>query len=259
MAILERMKILENRILHSCNEIYSDQLHRPFPLVLVNNQVLEINLVPKKTCPGDCVYCPYKATTRKTVDREHFYPVNKVLNEIGRHLHKDKMIEQIIISGFGEPALNADVHQIIHNIKNLITKPITINSCGSLLWRESVRHDLLCADCVHINIDAAEKSVFKNVNRFLLMVPFSRYLDGMITFRQRFKGKFVINVTLLEGLNTNENHLQRLSTLIKHLDPTMVNIKTFSDDTGTINFRVDKQKIEDFASYFGNIAFVKGS
>jgi wyosine [tRNA(Phe)-imidazoG37] synthetase (radical SAM superfamily) len=91
------------------------------------------------------------------------------------------------------------------------------------------------------------------------MVPFSRYLDGMITFRQRFKGKFVINVTLLEGLNTNENHLQRLSTLIKHLDPTMVNIKTFSDDTGTINFRVDKQKIEDFASYFGNIAFVKGS
>ncbi|HEX2958139.1 MAG TPA: radical SAM protein [Chitinispirillaceae bacterium] len=231
-------------------------LYNRTPQTRVNGSALEINLVPEKTCPGDCSYCPYGATSNKMLDRQNFYPVSNVIQEVINHLNRYRSIDQIVLTGSGEPSLNADLHSIICKIKHYTPIPVVLKSCGGLLWRESVRHDCMAADTVHVNIDAADKNIFKIVNNFLLMIPFDRYIDGIMHFRQFFKGNFIVNVTLLQGANTQPDHLDKLTKLIRYLEPEGVNVRTV-DGVGISNIvPADRTCLLEFSSRFGRTASV---
>lgn len=226
------------------------------PQVHVNGSDLEIEVIPGKNCPGDCCYCPYETTSKKTLDRESYYPVNNIIQKVTSLLSRTSSIKQIVLTGCGEPTLNADLFQIMYTLKNYTSTPVVLKSCGGLLWRESVRHDCMLADTVHINIDAADKKVFSMINKFLLMIPFDRYIDGIIHFRQFFKGNFLINVTMLHGINNDPGHLERLSKLIRYLEPTEVNVRTVSSPGIANVIPVNRDSLLEFASRFDRIASV---
>lgn len=234
----------------------TDRWYNRVPQARVNGSALELYLVPEKTCPGDCCYCPYQTTSKKTLDRDRFYPFNNIIQKVTGLLCSTSSIDQIVLTGCGEPALNADLFQIIYTIKNYTPTPVILKSCGGLLWRESVRHDCMMADTVHVNIDAADKKVFSLINKFLLMIPFDRYIDGIISFRQLYKGDFIVNVTLLYGINTEPEHLDKLSALIRYLEPTGVNVRTTTGAGVSNQVPVNKVSLLEFASRFGRIASV---
>jgi len=43
---------------------------------------LGVDLVPFKTCSYDCIYCQLGRTTRKTVERKEWVPMDTVLDEL---------------------------------------------------------------------------------------------------------------------------------------------------------------------------------
>jgi wyosine [tRNA(Phe)-imidazoG37] synthetase (radical SAM superfamily) len=241
------------RYFNSSKDIPDHQYNRT-PPVRVNGTTLEIDLIPEKTCPADCCYCPYKTTSKKTLDRERFFTAGDIMQKV-TGLYRTSSVKQIILTGCGEPTLNADLFQILYAIKNYTPTPVILKSCGGLLWRESVRHDCMLADTVHVNIDVADKKAFSIINKFLLMIPFDRYIEGIIHFRQFFKGNFIVNVTLLHGMNTHPGHLDKLSKLIRYLDPTEVNVRTVTNsDTGIVP--VSRDSLHEFASRFDRMASV---
>lgn len=226
------------------------------PDIRVQGSALEISLVPEKACPGDCCYCPCGQTVKKTLDRDSFYPVDNIVQKVCSLLCRNSSIDQIVLTGVGELTLNADLSRIIYSIKNYTPAPVVLKSCGGLLWRDSVRHDCMLADTVHVNIDAADKKVFCQVNKFLLMIPFERYIDGIVRFRQLFKGNFFVNVTLLNGLNTDVAHLEKLSALIRYMEPTGVNVRTAAIAGTMSTVSVSRDSLIKFSSRFGRIASV---
>ncbi|HPE46376.1 MAG TPA: radical SAM protein, partial [Deltaproteobacteria bacterium] len=47
---------------------------------------LGVDLVPYKTCTYDCIYCQLGRTTNLTVDRQEWFPLDEIIDEL-----KDKL------------------------------------------------------------------------------------------------------------------------------------------------------------------------
>jgi wyosine [tRNA(Phe)-imidazoG37] synthetase (radical SAM superfamily) len=259
MLILNKIAEFEKSFGHSDNHNKIDNRYQQRESASLKqfDKTLEINCVPYKVCPGDCIYCPHKATIRKTVERESFFPIDRVLNEIVSKLYSDTSIERILVTGCGDPALNSDIAALLHRLKDCTTVPVTVKSCGALLWRESVCNDLMNADVVHVNVDAADKYIYRNVNRYHLLIPFVRYLDGVHNFRQRFNGEFAVNVHLLHGFNTQVMHLDGLLSLIRELEPDKVFVHTTPGlIVNSQETEVDSGCLRDFVSWCGPVASI---
>ncbi len=228
----------------------------PYSFSIVDSPVfgktLQIQSIPKKICPGDCIYCPYGRTTHQLVDRESFYSIKKTISEICELLKLNDQIKYIVICGPGEPTLNADLNWLIDSIKKFTSLPIAVNTCGSLLWRISVQKDLLKSNATFVNIDAADRAVYHCINRFHQLIPYDRYIEGIINFHNAFAGDFYVRVCLLDGINTQETHFYKLAALVKRLNPKAVFVSTDSlsiDKSHT--FTINDEQLQKFASYFG--------
>ena len=173
----------------------------PYISPSIYNKALVVNLVPQKCCPGNCIYCPGNAASKKTIERESFYPVKKMVREIAEQIAADNSIEHVILTGYGESTLNSDLPQIIDAIRDLTPAQITIKTCGALLWRESV--------------------------------------------------------TLLDRINTDMYHLQKLMSLICSLDPLNVVIRTTNKTDALKKYCVDMKLLLSFSSSLGPMASVQ--
>ena len=67
---------------------------------------LGVDLVPRKTCPYDCIYCEVGPTTRQTIERLD-YQADEIMAELAAYLHQGPPpLDYITLAGSGEPTLN---------------------------------------------------------------------------------------------------------------------------------------------------------
>ena len=78
---------------------------------------LGVDLVPRKVCSLNCVYCEVGATTKLTTQRMNYIPPAKIINELKLFFNANHTPDYITFSGYGEPTLNAEIGQIIEYIK----------------------------------------------------------------------------------------------------------------------------------------------
>lgn len=228
----------------------------PFSFSIVDSPVfgvtLQIQSIPRKICPGDCIYCPFGKTIHQLVDRESYYSIKRTIDDISGLLKLNKQIKYIVISGPGEPTLNADLNCLIDSIKKITPLPIAIYTCGSLLWRISVQKDLLKANAIFVNIDAADRAIYHCINRFHQLIPYDRYIEGIMNFYNAFAGDIYVRVCLLDGINTQETHFYRLAALVRKLNPKAVFVSTssLSIDKSRV-LAINEQRLQKFTSSFG--------
>src|SRR5512143_190035 len=84
---------------------------------------LGVDLIPRKTCPFDCIYCEVGPTTKKTVQRED-YQEDEIMAELAAYLRQGPPpLDYITLAGSGEPTLNLGLGDIIQGIKALTGTP----------------------------------------------------------------------------------------------------------------------------------------
>jgi wyosine [tRNA(Phe)-imidazoG37] synthetase (radical SAM superfamily) len=198
---------------------------------------LGVDLVTRKVCTMDCVYCQVGRTTRKTLDRERFAPVQAILDEIREKLRAGPRPDYVTLSGSGEPTLNADLGEIIAGIKSLTDVPVAIITNGSLLFREEVRRDCARADLVLPSLDACDEETFRLVNRPEPSLTFNKLLEGLIAFRSEYTGPIWLEVFLVRGVNDSEPQLARLQELIARIRPDRVQLNTAVRPTAELDVR----------------------
>ena len=127
---------------------------------------LGVDLVPRKVCTLDCVYCEVGRTTTLTSDRKEYIPAAAIIEELGRFFATNTTaIDYITISGSGEPTLNSGIGDIVRSIKdNIKNIPLTVLTNGTLLYDKNVRDALLAADVVLPSLDAATATGFARIN-----------------------------------------------------------------------------------------------
>ncbi len=214
---------------------------------------LGVDLVPRKICSLDCVYCEVGATTKLTTERMEYVPYEKVINEITEYLSKNPTPDFITFSGYGEPLLNSRVGDVLNFIKqNYSELQVAILTNGTLLSDKHVRHEILSADVVLPSIDAATEKAFKKLNRPTTSLDVKSHIQGLVDFRKEFKGKIWLEIFILPGYNDDDAEIAGLKKAIAEINPDQVQINTL-DRPGTIEELVpaSHEKLEEIKQKMG--------
>ena len=195
---------------------------------------LGIDLIPKKVCSLNCVYCEVGKTTKLTLDRMEYVKYSRVIAELKQFMSNDPKIDYITFSGSGEPTLNSRIGDVINFIrKDYPDVKIAVLTNGTLLFDQKLRTELLQVDVILPSLDAASQSAFEKINRPESNLKIESYIQGLIDLRKEYKGNIWLEIFLLKGYNDSKEELDLLKNAILKINPDSIQLNTL-DRPGTV-------------------------
>lgn len=188
---------------------------------------LGVDLVPLKVCSFDCIYCEVGRTNRKTMLRKEYVPTRAVKEELFNYFLYAPNPDYITLSGSGEPTLHAKIEEIIFYIKEkrpLV--PLAVLTNGSMFFDASVRNGLMKADIVLPSLDAGTDQTFNKTNRPIKGYTLKNHIDGLVKFREEYKGKIWLEVFILPGYNDSAEDLENIKKAIELIQPDKVQLNS---------------------------------
>ena len=186
---------------------------------------LGINNIPPKHCSYSCLYCQVGPTKATETQPRAFYSPEAVFDAVKQHLEKLKAqketVDYLTFVPDGEPTLDAHLGKSIELLRGLNVK-IAVISNASLIWQPKVREILKMADWVSLKVDSVDASVWRRINRPCEGLELDDILSGMPAFAVDFKGMLVTETMLLEGINTADDSIARLTAFLQKLAPDKV-------------------------------------
>jgi len=189
-------------------------------------QSLGIDPIPLKTCNWNCVYCQLGRSRPLTNERREYVDPNLVISQVHAALeaHAPGEIDWLTFVGSGEPTLNSSLGSMIRQVKAISGIPVAVITNGALLYMPEVQQDLMGADAVLPSLDAGTPNLYKKINRPHPHVPFEKFVEGMIAFKQSYQGRLWVEIMMVHGLNDTEAALHELAAVILRIDPDEVHI-----------------------------------
>jgi wyosine [tRNA(Phe)-imidazoG37] synthetase (radical SAM superfamily) len=195
---------------------------------------LGIDMVPKKVCSLNCVYCEVGVTTKHTTKRMEYVQYDKVTSELEHYFANNPDPDYFTFSGSGEPTLNSRIGEVIQFVKSKKPHiPVAVLTNGTLLYDEEVQRELMNADLLLPSLDAATKEVFEKLNLPAPGLDFERYIGGLISFSKKFRGKIWLEVFILPGYNDTATELLNLKEKLKEIRYDSIQLNTL-DRPGNI-------------------------
>ncbi len=195
---------------------------------------LGVDLVPRKVCSLDCVYCEVGKTTKLTLKRKNYFKYERIVAELAHYFANHPEPDTITFSGSGEPTLNLSLREIINYIKSQKPHiPLAMLTNGTLLFMPELQEALLDVDIVLPSLDAATEETFQKINRPHQDLSIEKCIQGLIDFRRHYNGKIWLEVFILPDYNDSESELEVLHQAILQIQPDRVQLNTL-DRPGTI-------------------------
>ncbi len=218
---------------------------------------LGIDIVPLKTCTQNCVYCQLGIHGRQILQRQCYVPVTQVVEELRQWIAQGGKADFITISGSGEPTLHSEFGILIDQIRTITSIPVAVITNGTLLSDPDVRAACCKADVVLPSLDAGDAATFERINRPHPDLDFNRFVDGLVQFRNQYKGQLWLEVFLVEGVNTDNSRLDQLRQIIQSIRPDKIQVNTAVRPTAEPNIvRVEPNRLQDLARRLGEAAEV---
>jgi len=196
---------------------------------------LGVDIIPKKVCSLDCVYCEVGATTKLTTKRMEYVLYDKVIAEIDDYMAKFPLPDYVTFSGSGEPTLNSRFGDILHYIRSSYPQvKIAVLTNGTLMSDSLVRKEMMEADMVMPSLDAVTISAFEKINRPAPDINISNYIEGIKTFAKEFKGVLNLEVLFLKGYNDDRGELLQIKKVVEQIGPSHVQLNTL-DRPGVVD------------------------
>jgi len=187
---------------------------------------LGVDLIPRKTCPYDCLYCEVGPTTQQTLERlEH--QTEGIIQELQQYLSRPEAeLDFITLAGSGEPTLNLGLARIIAAVKELTATPVAVLTNGALLHLAEVRRELAGADVILPSLDAAREETWRAINRPLPELSLAQMIEGLEALRREYRAPIWLEIMILKGLNDTEKELEALRRVIRRVAPDKVQLNT---------------------------------
>ena len=213
---------------------------------------LGIDLIPRKVCSLNCVYCEVGKTTKLTTDRMEYVKYNQVIAELKQFMSSNPKIDYITFSGSGEPTLNSRIGDVLNFVrKNYPDIKTAVLTNGTLFSNPELRSDLLQADVILPSLDAASQSVFEKIDRPDSTLKIERYIQGLIDLRKEYKGKIWLEIFLLKAYNDSKEELDLLKNTILKINPDSIQLNTL-DRPGTVKGLIPllKSELQEIIDYW---------
>ncbi|MFX0043582.1 MAG: radical SAM protein, partial [Candidatus Hodarchaeota archaeon] len=178
-----------------------------------------------KTCNYQCIYCQLGKTTNFTNERRNYFPKEEIMVEIEEAIKQSKNnFDYITFVGSGEPTLYKDLEKLILKAKSISDRPICVITNGALLGNEEVIKALLLSDVVLPSLDAGDEKSFKRINRPHPNIKFDSLIQSFIDFKRIFKGKFWIEIMIMNAINDSKKELLKIKEKIDLIKPDKIDI-----------------------------------
>jgi len=219
---------------------------------------LGIDLIPKKVCSLNCVYCEVGKTTKLTLDRMEYVKYGQVIAELKQFMSNNPKIDYITFSGSGEPTLNSRIGDVLNYIKkNYPEVKSAVLTNGTLLFNKKLRTELLQADVILPSLDAASQAAFEKIDRPNSNLKIETYIQGLIDLRKEYKGNIWLEIFLLKDYNNSKEELDLLKKAILKINPDSIQLNTL-DRPGTVAGLVplSKSELQKIIDYW-NLPYVE--
>jgi wyosine [tRNA(Phe)-imidazoG37] synthetase (radical SAM superfamily) len=211
-----------------------------------------VDIVPFKVCTLDCIYCQLGKSTKMTIERRNYGPIEPILAELQEIVKEGQKSDFITIAGSGEPTLNLQLGKLIEGIKNITDIPVAILTNGTLFYKEDVRIDCAKADVVLPSLDAGDAKTFQKVNRPHRDINIENLIFGLCAFRDEFIGQIWLEVFFVEGFNTESDQISKIRKAIEQIRPDKVHLNTAVRPTAEPNLnRLDIEQLQTIAAQLG--------
>jgi len=217
---------------------------------------LGIDLLGKKICSFNCVYCEVRKTEVLTLDRKPYVSADKIVNEIDLFFsqHPNIKLNYITFSGQGEPTLNSDISKVIEHLKRNYSFPICVLTNGSLLHNKDVRKDLLRADLIIPSLDALSNTAFSRINHPHHSIKVDLICEGIKKLREEFSGLIWLEILFVQGINNNEDEILLLIDKIKELKPDKVYVNTVHRPPAFLDVHpINESELKNIQSIFDSV------
>jgi len=216
---------------------------------------LGIEMVPKKVCTMNCIYCEVGKTTDLTLERKEYYSWDLIEKSILQAKELEDTFDVLTFTGSGEPSLNIHFEKAIALAKKIIKKPVAVLTNATLLHISSVRKALAEVDIVLPSLDAGTPETFKKINKPLHQIEFKSVVENLKKLREEMKGEMWLEVLFVKRLNDSEEELKALKSVINYIKPHKVQLNTVVRPPAFEKAQpVSFEKLEKIAEFLGEKA-----
>ncbi len=187
---------------------------------------LGIDILPPKTCNLNCIYCQLGPTLKRVEIRHPYFRTEDIIQAIRKALEYSPKVDYLTFSGSGEPALNAHLGELIKRIQKMTSKPVAVLTNSLLLGQRDVRQEFSLADLVVPSLDAADQSIFLQINRPSPSVNIDLVIEGLINFREEYGGQIWLEIMLVKDVNDQPEHLLKLKEAASRIRPNKIQLNT---------------------------------
>lgn len=187
---------------------------------------LGIDILPPKTCNLNCIYCQLGPTHKRVEARHPYFRAEDIIQAIRKTLEHSPKVDYLTFSGSGEPTLNAHLGELIKQIKKMTPKPVAVLTNSLLLTQKQVRQEISLADLVVPSLDAADQTIFLQVNRPSPSVNINLVIEGLINFRELYRGQIWLEIMLVKDVNSQPEHLMKMKEAVARIRPNKVQLNT---------------------------------
>lgn len=187
---------------------------------------LGIDLLDRRRCSFDCVFCEVGATELLTLERREYVPTTVVIAEFREWLAGGGKADVVTLSGSGEPTLHSGFGDVIDAVHAACSMPVVLLTNSTMLGDPAVRAAAARADLVKVSLSAWDDDSLAALNRPAAGLTFARLLEGLHAFRECYSGALWVEALLVYGVNDTPDQVARIATHVAGLRPDKVQLNT---------------------------------
>ena len=209
-------------------------------------KTVDINLLPENYCGFDCVFCPLGRTIVKTNKIFHFEETKEFIKNLSVFLDNNQL--ELVFIKNGESLANAKIDDVIKLIKNRDIK-VRLLSNGYVLNNSEYRNILQMCDEVVGELAVTTEKDFQKLQRPLEGYTLEKYVTNMLEFRKWFKGKFILDITILKNYSDSYEAVEIFKSIISKLSPDAVFFETPDEEKFKGLFQISKERLNEINKY----------
>lgn len=211
-------------------------------------RIIDIDPLPENYCSFDCVFCPLGRTATKT-DQSFYFPQTDEFIKILDLFLENNQIDLVFINPNGEALANVQLLEIINLIHGHGCK-VKLLGNGYLLNNPAYKEILHLCDEIIGELAVTREDYFQKLLRPLPGYTLSQHVKNMQLFRDTYKGKFILDITILKNYSDSPEAIQDFLMLIRQLHPDELEVETPDGESLKGAFEISPEKLDEITQLF---------
>lgn len=209
-------------------------------------RVLSVDILPQKCCNFDCIFCPLGRSRQKTDAPQAFGDISGALAQLGRRIDETDP-DLVFLNSKGEALVHENLGEVIRFIKDK-GRRIKLQSNGYLLGDLRCRELANQCDEVIGELKVITEEGFQKVQRPAPGYTLEKYIANMESFRKQYGGRFILEVTILQGYNDSDGAVRQMTKAVRRLAPDTLKVSRMEGEKFQKRLGISEERLRQITA-----------